>query len=547
LSHSTNNTLIGTSTTPPYDVQWNGIAPGVYLLSANVDRIGTTNSGQSYFQAVAGSSEVKVTVAGPVATPSVTLTAPLNNTTVGSPLTLTVNAQNIAGTITTVELYDGTTPIIGYNVNATSSNYTLNYIWEDASSGSHALTAKVTNTTGVTITSAPVTVQVRASPTVNLSAAGAFYLAPANIDLLVGAGAVEPNATLSRIEIYSSQVSSGGSASVPALVATINAPPYRYRLTNLAVGTYRITARAVDSVGSTRDSASFEIRVGTAFGFGDTLPATLNGSTINSNTLSFAATINAPVNSAVTVNGVTAIVTRDGRIVVNGLALNPGTNTITIIVTPPSGTALTQTITVTRTASPPTFELNVNPTQGIAPVASLMQVKDPANTPVAKVLLSCNNPTGSPTLAENESATLAGVMECRYTKAGLYQPWAAVKDQAGNVIWSSTRFVAVGDALDRYAVVSSIYSNVLGNLKSGNVDTALNGFTNTIREKYRATFVQAGTGLSALVDGLGTVKKMRLNADFAEVVVVRNTAQGPVAYSVFLIQDSDGVWRIDEF
>jgi hypothetical protein len=115
------------------------------------------------------------------------------------------------------------------------------------------------------------------------------------------------------------------------------------------------------------------------------------------------------------------------------------------------------------------------------------------------------------------------------------------------VIWSDTKFVAVYDPLDRYAIVRVIYSNVLDNLKAGNIDAAMGSFTNTIREKYRTAFVQAGTGLSALVDGFGTVKKVRINGDFAEIVVVRTTAQGPIAYSVFLIQDGDGVWRIDEF
>lgn len=84
-------------------------------------------------------------------------------------------------------------------------------------------------------------------------------------------------------------------------------------------------------------------------------------------------------------------------------------------------------------------------------------------------------------------------------------------------------------------------------LKAGNIDAAASAFTNTVREKYRTAFVQDGVGLSAMVDGFGVVKSVRFNDGFAEIIVMRTTAQGPVAYSVFLIQDGDAVWRIDEF
>lgn len=460
------------------------------------------------------------------------------------------NAQNIPGTIATVEFLDGTNRLIGYNVNTAASNYTLNYVWEDATSGSHVLTARVTNSAGVTLTTAPVTVTVRAAPTVNLSAAGAFYLAPGSVDLLIGAAAVEPGTTLNRVEIYSSVINvTTGSMGTPTLVNTLTAAPYRYRLTNLAVGSYRITARAIDSLGNSRDSAPFEIRVGTTVGFGTTLPITLpnplNGSTINSSTLSFAAAINAPANSSVTVNGVVATITRDGRVIVNGLTLTPGSNTVTISVTPPSGTALTQTYTVTRTANPPSFDLGVNPTQGIAPVISLMEVKNPGNTPFAKVLLSCHNPTGDVALAENQSTTLAGAMECRYTKPGLYQPWAAIKDAAGTVIWTSTKFVAVGDQLDGISITRAVYSTMLEQLMAGNATSALNSFSGEAKAKFSEIFTALGSDLPLLANQLGTINTVTSSDDTMEIVLVRESNGSKQVFTIYMFRGKDGVWRIE--
>jgi uncharacterized Zn-binding protein involved in type VI secretion len=513
------------------NLAWTNVQNGTYQLKASLND-----------NAVTTSAPVKVTVSGTVIPPTVALTAPVNNTTVGSPITLTLNAQNIVGTIATVEFLDGTNQIIGYNVNVTSSNYSLNTTWDNPTSGSHSLTVRVTNSAGVTLTSSPITVTVRAAPTVNLSAAGSFYLAPGNVDLLIGVAAVETGAILNRVEIYSSVVT-GSIVGAPALVTMLSAPPYRYRLANLAVGTYSITARAIDSLGNSRDSAPFEVRVGTTSAI--VLPAGLNGTTINSTSLSFAATISAPVNSSVTVNGIVSTVTREGRVIVNGLVLTPGNNTITIVVTPPSGTTLTQTITVTRTTAPPSFDLHVTPTEGIAPVVSLMEVKNPGNTPFAKVLLSCHNPTGNAALAENQSATLAGAMECHYTKAGLYQPWAAITNTAGDFIWASTKFVAVSDPLDGISITRAVYSNAVDQLRAGNSTSALEQLTGDAKAKYGAIFSALGANLATAAAQIGEIGATTVTGDSAEMIVIRNVNGAKKAFSIHLVRGEDGVWRID--
>jgi hypothetical protein len=538
---SSNGSVIATLTTAPYTFNWTNVPAGSYAIAANA----FSSWGASPEAILQPKRDVVVyapTQVGTVNAPNVTLTAPANNSTVGTPVTLTVNAQNIAGTIATIEFLDGANQIIGYNINAASSNYTLNYVWTNPTSGSHTITAKVKNSAGVVFTSAPITVQISAAPTSNLSAAGSFYLAPANVDLVIGTTVSAVGATLSRVEIYSSVVT-GGSSGTPTLVTTLSAPPYRYRLSNLAVGTYKIIARAVDSLGNTSDSAPLEIRVGTAYGI--VLPATLNGSTINGNTLSFVATINALANSSVTVNGVNTTVSRDGRIVVNGLALTAGVNTITITVTPPSGPVLTQTFTVTRATTPPSLEMTVSPAQGAAPLLSLVEVKNPGNTPFATELLSCDNPTGNVALAENQSTTLAGALECRYTKPGVYQPWAAIKDASGAVIWTSTKYVVVSGPLDSYQIVRNVYSNMLDQLKAGNKAGALTNFFGHAQTKYGAIFTALGTDLATFAAQLGTIGTVTISGGSAEIVLVRDVNSVKQTFTIYLLLGEDGVWRIE--
>ena len=108
-------------------------------------------------------------------------------------------------------------------------------------------------------------------------------------------------------------------------------------------------------------------------------------------------------------------------------------------------------------------------------------------------------------------------------------------------------FVVVTSAMQKFLSVRAVYSGVIDRLKASNIEGAVNLFTNVIRENYRTAFAQAGSGLSAMVDGFGTVKGMRLNGDFAELLVVRATVEGDMVFSVFLVQDGDGIWRIDGF
>ena len=98
-----------------------------------------------------------------------------------------------------------------------------------------------------------------------------------------------------------------------------------------------------------------------------------------------------------------------------------------------------------------------------------------------------------------------------------------------------------------YNSIVSIYSGVTDRLRSGNIDGALNSFTGTIREKYRAAFTEIGSGLPALVNGFGVISGASINEKISELIVVRATAQGEVSTPVILLLGVDGIWRIDGF
>jgi hypothetical protein len=161
------------------------------------------------------------------------------------------------------------------------------------------------------------------------------------------------------------------------------------------------------------------------------------------------------------------------------------------------------------------------------------------------VLLSCHNPTGNAALAENQSATLAGAMECRYTKPGLYQPWAAITNTAGDFIWASTKFVAVSDPLDGITITRAVYSNTLDQLKVGSATSALEQLTGDAKTKYGAIFNALGANLATAAAQIGEIGTTTVTGDSAEMIVIRNVNGVKKAFSIHLVRGEDGVWRID--
>jgi hypothetical protein len=89
--------------------------------------------------------------------PTVSLTAPANNATFTAPANITINADATdSDGVSKVEFFQGTTKL-GEDLTAPYS-----YVWGNVAAGSYSLTAKATDNTAATTTSAPVNITVSA-------------------------------------------------------------------------------------------------------------------------------------------------------------------------------------------------------------------------------------------------------------------------------------------------------------------------------------------------------------------------------------------------
>ena len=157
------------------------------------------------------------------------------------------DAASAQGTIQGVEFFEGTTSLGSAAGPPYSATATLTTV------GSHAIFARATDSFGFTADSPPLVLTAQSQPpTVQITspAAGASFRAPATIAL--AATASDPDGTVSQVEYFRDGISIG---------APVTTAPYALTWSSVPVGTYLLTARALDNTGATGDSTGVSVVV----------------------------------------------------------------------------------------------------------------------------------------------------------------------------------------------------------------------------------------------------------------------------------------------
>jgi hypothetical protein len=268
-----------------------------------------------------------VTVLGNQA-PTITITAPADNTILTTPanVTLTAIATDADGTISKVDFYNGST-LLGTDPTA-SYNFALNNL----PVGTYTITAVATDNLGASTTSAFITISVmNPLPTVSITAPldGSNYVA--NAIIKIDATASDPNGTVTSVVFYSNGI----------LLGTNTGFPYSFTWTNVTAGTYSITARATDNDGGVSTSSAIAVTVLPNQPSVISIISPLNNSTVPGNSVTINVDVTDPDGSIILVefmDGTTVIgssTTAPYSFTIDHLSV--GTHVITVRVTDSNG------------------------------------------------------------------------------------------------------------------------------------------------------------------------------------------------------------------
>jgi hypothetical protein len=236
-------TALGTATrvgtTSEYTLAWNNVPAGAHTLVARA----TDNDG-----ATRSTASLSVNGAANVA-PTVTLDAPTAGTNAPTTLTLTASASDSDGTVASVQFFNGATLLGTGTFDAATSKYRLQVPLTAAQSGTYTITARATDSGGAQTTTASrtITIAPNVTPAVTLTSAAAVTLPvnAANGPVTLTATASDSDG-IAKVEFFNGATKLGESTS----------SPYQFTWNAVTEGTYTITAKATDTVGSTATSAA---------------------------------------------------------------------------------------------------------------------------------------------------------------------------------------------------------------------------------------------------------------------------------------------------
>ncbi len=164
--------------------------------------------------------------------PTISITSPASGAVINAPASVTINASaaDSDGTVSKVDFYDGAT-LLG-TVNGGTAKLNATWPYNSVPVGAHTLKATATDNAGAT-TSATVTITVNTPPLVVLTQPLACLSLQAPANVVLTADAVDPDGWVARVDFYEGT----------NLIGTATAAPYTADWTNVASGSYSLTAR----------------------------------------------------------------------------------------------------------------------------------------------------------------------------------------------------------------------------------------------------------------------------------------------------------------
>lgn len=511
---------IASSTQAPFAAAWTNVGPGEFELVAVGRFDGNTKRTYSLPRTISVRADEFVELAAPGAG---VVFGP------GAPIELRARA-GIRGGIARMEFLADGKPLGSVAIPGAPKVASAQFAWTGASVGSHAIEARAYATDGSTRSMWPVNIAVA-----NLSVdvvepyPGQVHLAPAEVRIM--ANPTLGTGDVAQVDFYGDGVLLGSRA----------AAPYVHLWKGVGAGRHAVSARVRDAAGAVATSAPVDVSV--VAGATLAVDAGVDGSSVAGDTVSFGGTVVAPANAAVIVNGRLAPHDRSGRFFANGVALKPGANTVTLVLNTQDAGPVTRTIVVGSTGASQ-FRAWLDESEGLAPFAPTLTISNPGNVAFERVEIDMQDDGTSDVTLSALPGGMARVT-LNYPDAGVYTVKVTVYAANGGTLFQARLKVKATAAAELASTIVGVYRTLADRMAANDAAGALSLFVGDARGRYAEIFAALAGTLPGVAAQLGTPIDGVVTADWAELTLLRQTAEGERAFLIYLIRGGDGLWRVE--
>jgi hypothetical protein len=251
--------------------------------------------------------------------------------------------------------------------------------------------------------------------------------------------------------------------------------------------------------------------------------------------------------TGITVNGVPAAVYED-VFIANGVDLEPGDNTLTIVATDTEGNTAGTSVTVERDPDHAYIRLTASPVSGISPLEATLKISGSfiVDDSVAYDISGHSITYGGQGTVDT-SETAPGEYLLRITGEGIYIFTAEVEDMEGNT-YTDTVAILVLDANQLDSLLQGKWSAMKAALGNRNIEGALSYFDEHTQELYHEIYTALSDDLPAIAAAMQAIELVETGENHARYRIRKEQNHGggtlTITHYIYFSRDDQGIWRI---
>jgi hypothetical protein len=438
--------------------------------------------------------------------PQISILAPTNGNTIAQTSVAVIGALDELATVL----------VNGINLGlVTSFNSTV-----ALHQGANAITVTATDASGNTATATlDVTADSRAPVSPNLSKLTVSDPVAGQVSFTGPAGSVEPETTVRLTNT---------ATNATVTVVADGAGAFAQQFSASAGDVIQIAL--VDAAGNTSEPVAYTVGAQVQI-VSPTQNAAIGGSAVGVSGI-----YSGGSGSGITVNTVPACVFAN-TFYINNLPQQTGSNTLTAILTEPTGSTDQHSIQVTNSGTPvPT--LGANNDCGVAPLVVNFDIGT-AGVNVQQIDIDFDG-NGVPDLSTTD---INAALSHTYTSPGVYPATAWILDDQGSEHVVRLNIVAQNEAAQN-DLFQQIWTNFSTALAAGDAATALQSVGIQSRGLYTPVLQALAANLPEIAGDLSGIRKIQIGEDTAEYAVLTVVDGQVKTFVITFTKDADGIWRI---